>query len=703
MSGHNVERCYKLHPPSKRKTAGFSKIHKPVEPDGMVVAAVETDDAVVNTIGMNPNSSVVELEAAIDINSNLKGNIMIDDSLININPTRIEDQRIDSLNDVLTKDWQVQRSNHSQFIHIQFYIGAQVGYATFIYASCLASNQATLWNELILIGKAINSFWILGGDLNCLSPLGERKCGRPPTISALNKFNDFLSEAELFDLGYQGPDFTWRRGAMWERLDRLLGNSKWVQTFPCTIITHLAMFVDEVGKVWRAEGNSNPWVKLWILQKKVVAHLKKWNWEKFDNINENLTTAQSNVIKMEKNFQMGLNSEAELHKASEELLMHTNFTEGFLKKKNAVTRFIDGDRNINFRRKNNIILSMHDSNGNVVTDAEDIATDAVQYFQKIFMDQFTERAPIKVELFSEFINYAQSLDLIQIPMEGEIKAALDSIDDQKVAGPDGFTTKLYKSTWHIISGEVVDVVQCFFKGMNPPKYFTTSTITLIPKNSTRTGWGDFRPISLTNVLSKVISKVINSRLQPHLQQLISNNQVAFVKGRQISDNILLAQELLLDLDRKIRGSNLILKLDIQKAYDTINWNFILDTLIARGFSEPFIILIKRWFCINNHFILINGKSHGFFSASRGIKQGDPLSPTIFILAMDYHSRLLNQLFASSPHMTYQHRSNIGVSHLSYANDIIIFSKATKTAVKALFQGLTHFQITSGMHLNKHKC
>ncbi|XP_020595398.1 uncharacterized protein LOC110035510 [Phalaenopsis equestris] len=286
---------------------------------------------------------------------------------------------------------------------------------------------------------------------------------------------------------------------MWERLDRMMGNSKWVQTFPCTIITHLAMaysehspllctiqntkkpnkapfkfqnmwtvhplFVEEVYKVWRAEGNSNPWLKLWILQKIVAAHIKKWNRETFGNINENLSTAQSNVIRREKNFQMGLNSEADLHKASEELLMQTNYTKCFLKQKAAVTRFIEGDRNtsyyhacINFRRKNNMILSINDSHGKVLTDAENIAIDVVNYFQNIFMDQSTERAPIKVELFSECIDYVQSLDLNQIPMEGEIKAALDSIDDNKVAGPDGFTAKFYKTSWNIISEEVVDAV-----------------------------------------------------------------------------------------------------------------------------------------------------------------------------------------------------------------------------------------------------
>ncbi|XP_020595857.1 uncharacterized protein LOC110035886 [Phalaenopsis equestris] len=301
---------------------------------------------------MNPNSSVVELEAANGINSNLKGNIMSDDSLINIIPTRIEDQRIDSLTDVLTEDWQVQRSSKKK----------------------------------------------KGSDhrpLLCTIQNAEKPKNAP-----------------------------FRFQNMW---------------------TLHPQFVEEVGKV--------------------AAHLKKWNWENFGNINENLTNAQSNVIKMEKNFQMGLNSEAALHKASEELLMHTSFTELFLKQKAAVTRFIDDDRNtgyyhacINFRRKNNMILSIHDSNGNVVTDAEDIATDAIQYFQKIFRDQSTERSHIK------------------IPMEGEIKTVLDSIDDQKVAGPDGFTAKFYKSTWHIIGGEVFDAVQCFFKGMDP---LSTSLLPLL--------------------------------------------------------------------------------------------------------------------------------------------------------------------------------------------------------------------------------
>ncbi|XP_020599372.1 uncharacterized protein LOC110038807 [Phalaenopsis equestris] len=91
MFGHNVERCYRLHPPSKRKTVGVRNVSRPVETYEMVVAAVETATAVENTIGVKLNSSVVEQEEDIDINRNLKGNIMLDDSLISINPIRVED------------------------------------------------------------------------------------------------------------------------------------------------------------------------------------------------------------------------------------------------------------------------------------------------------------------------------------------------------------------------------------------------------------------------------------------------------------------------------------------------------------------------------------------------------------------------------------------------------------------------------------
>ncbi|XP_020595953.1 uncharacterized protein LOC110035956 [Phalaenopsis equestris] len=223
-------------------------------------------------------------------------------------------------------------------------------------------------------------------------------------------------------------------------------------------------FVEVVGKVWRSEGDTNPWTNMWKLQKKVAAKLKKWNWHTIGNIHDNLIKAQSKVLNMEDCFQRGLISEVDLHQANEELLLHTSYTECFLKQKAVVTKFMEEDRNssyyhacINFRRKDNMIISIQDSAGHMLTDAENIVQDAVNYFQNIFKEQSPSRAQIMMEIFSDCKDYVHNLNLNTTPLEGEIKAALDFIDDHKVAGPDRFTTKFYKATWNIICGEFVSV------------------------------------------------------------------------------------------------------------------------------------------------------------------------------------------------------------------------------------------------------
>ncbi|XP_020598769.1 uncharacterized protein LOC110038312 [Phalaenopsis equestris] len=189
----------------------------------------------------------------------------------------------------------------------------------------------------------------------------------------------------------------------------------------------------------------------------------------------------------------------------------------------------------------------------------------------------------------------------EIPKEEEIQRALQSIDNSKTAGPDGFIVDFYKKAWGEIKVE-------------------------------------FRTPSLTNVISKIISKILVSRLQPVLSQLIHTNQASLVKGRSIGDQILLAQELLQDLEGPFRGRNVIYKLDLKKVYDMVNWDFIMECLEARGFSVEFCQTLKRWLQANANSVFINGKAHGFFKETRGLKQGDLLSATIFILVLDYLSR-----------------------------------------------------------------
>lgn len=127
-----------------------------------------------------------------------------------------------------------------------------------------------------------------------------------------------------------------------------------------------------------------------------------------------------------------------------------------------------------------------------------------------------------------------------------------------------------------------------------------------------------------------------------LPNIISLNQIAFIKGRKIVDNILLAQEMIGDLDKKGRGGDMVIKLDIRMAFDTINWNFIIFVLRLRGFNEKFICIIKGILEENINKVLINSNPFGFFKMERGVKQGDPLSPTLFIFSMDFLSRLIDE-------------------------------------------------------------
>ncbi|PKU80635.1 Putative ribonuclease H protein [Dendrobium catenatum] len=240
-------------------------------------------------------------------------------------------------------------------------------------------------------------------------------------------------------------------------------------------------------------------------------------------------------------------------------------------------------------------------------------------------------------------------------------------------------------------------------GNSMPRFFTSTAIVLIPKKDNPEHWSDFRPISLCSFFNKLTSKIIARRLGSLLPNIISPNQSAFVKGRLISDNILLTQELVHDLNLKTIGGNLLLKLDICKAFDNLSWDFLYDILALFGFSKFFIKIIKKsienvWFSV-----ILNGNSNGFFHSFQGIRQGDPLSPSLFIISMEYFSRSINALFENYPSMYYISKKGLPISHLSFADDFIIFVNGSYNYVKRFKNFLDLFSLESGLSFNTSKC
>ncbi|KAL0298803.1 UNVERIFIED_CONTAM: hypothetical protein Sradi_6540100 [Sesamum radiatum] len=156
------------------------------------------------------------------------------------------------------------------------------------------------------------------------------------------------------------------------------------------------------------------------------------------------------------------------------------------------------------------------------------------------------------------------------------------------------------------------------------------------------------------------------------------------------------------LDLRYKNSNLVIKLDMSKAYDRVNWNFLLLIMEKMGFPSRFLSLIKHaiqdyWFTV-----LVNGETTGFFKSTRGLRQGDPISPALFIIAAEALSKGIDHLFNGNADMYFQTKCEVKISHLSYADDVIIFTNCKEAGLIRLMNFLRKFEEQSGQQINQAK-
>jgi hypothetical protein len=226
----------------------------------------------------------------------------------------------------------------------------------------------------------------------------------------------------------------------------------------------------------------------------------------------------------------------------------------------------------------------------------------------------------------------------------DVHGALMQMGPTKAPGPDGFSTGFYQQHWATVGPEVCRVVLHFLNGSTMEEKINSTHIALIPKKSVPRSVSDFRPISLCNVSYKLIAKVLANRLKFILPHVISENQSAFIPGRLISDNIVAAYETLHSMHTKMwsKVGYMGIKLDMSKAYDRVEWVFLEAVMRKMEFSEVWINLIMKCISSVTYSILVNGQPVGFIKPSRGIRQGDPLSPYLFLLCAEVLSSLLTQ-------------------------------------------------------------
>lgn len=179
----------------------------------------------------------------------------------------------------------------------------------------------------------------------------------------------------------------------------------------------------------------------------------------------------------------------------------------------------------------------------------------------------------------------------------EIRAAVQSIPDNKASGLDGYNSGFFKATWHIVGADVVKAIQEFFLTGKLLKAWNVAAVTLIPKVACPSHPGDFRPISWCHVLYKCISKLIYSRIRLVLGDIINQAQGAFVSNRSILPNVLLCQDIAKHYTKKQCLPSYLLKIDLRKAYDTMDWYFIRDMLVALQFPSHLVKIIMA--CISH--------------------------------------------------------------------------------------------------------
>ncbi|KAL0359790.1 UNVERIFIED_CONTAM: putative mitochondrial protein [Sesamum angustifolium] len=281
-------------------------------------------------------------------------------------------------------------------------------------------------------------------------------------------------------------------------------------------------------------------------------------------------------------------------------------------------------------------------------------------------------------------------DLLQPYTETEVTAALFQMAPLKSPGPDG------------------DVSACVLSLLNSflmPPGLNDTNIVLIPKCKYPELLTQFRPISLCNVVYKIASKTIANRLKGLLDRIISPTQSAFVPGRLITDNVLLAFELNHFLNTKAKGGQgyMALKLDVSKAYDKVEWTFLEQVLFKLGFPPRFIRLVMLCVSSVSYSFMLGGRQFGTFIPERGLRQGDPLSPYLFLLCTEAFSSILQRAEADgrirgvsicrgAPH----------ISHLLFADDTLIFCQASLEGSRAIKEVLETYRRASGQEINFNK-
>jgi hypothetical protein len=348
------------------------------------------------------------------------------------------------------------------------------------------------------------------------------------------------------------------------------------------------------------------------------------------------------------------------------------------------------------RKRKKIDKLMNEANVEIKTQPE-LCDLAKNYFDHLFQAKATVH-DLVLSLITPRITSEDNERLVAPITREELKEALFQMHPDKAPGPDGFNPAFYKHFWELCGSDIYEAAKDWLERGYFPSSLNETNICLIPKCDNPASMKDLRPVSHCNVLYKMVSKLLANRLKACLEKCVSEEQSAFVEGTSILDNALIAIEVIHALKRKTKGrkGELALKTDISKAYDKVDWGFMRGMLERLGFATKWIHWMMLCISSVNYSVLVNFEKVGPIYPGRGLRQGDPLSPYLFILVTEGLTALIKRSVSRGDlHGVKICRGAPMVFHLLFADDCFLFCRSNLDETNHLMQLLKIYEEASG--------
>ncbi|KAM0041794.1 putative RNA-directed DNA polymerase [Helianthus debilis subsp. tardiflorus] len=463
-----------------------------------------------------------------------------------------------------------------------------------------------------------------------------------------------------------------------------------------------------VDASWSLPVLSGPW-ELVVMRKlkRLKLDIKKWRESVVLKNDKEKSRLENNIIRLELKAESGPLSDSERLERidAKKRIMELNSVKRIdLIQKARVKWDVDGDENSKFFHglvNSNIARTRINGlsiDGQWVNEPTRIKEEVVNFFDLKFKE-LDMRRPTVVDLEVGTLDEEDKVWLEGPFTPEEIKGAIWACGNDKAPGPDGFTFKFLKYFWDTVKHDFISFVKDFEVNGLLPDGCNSSFISLIPKVSDPSTLKDYRPINLIGCLSKVVSKLLALRLKKVVGKLIGMEQSAYIEGRNILDGHLVINETIA-WAKSIKKKCMLFKVDFDKAFDSVNWNY-LDTVMGfMGFGVKWRSWVSSILISGKASILVNGSPTKEFKFQRGVKQGDPLSPYLFLIAIEGLNAMIKKAIKINVFkgISLPNQGPI-VSHVLYADDAIFIGDWEVGNVLNLARILRCFHLTSGLKVN----